>query len=272
MNKNLETYSKYASVPASAKRKIAGGKLKGITDINPMWRIRALTEEYGPCGFGWYTETVRKWLEHGPDGQVVAFVDIRLYVKRGDEWSQGIEGTGGSKFAALFKGSLETSDEAFKMAETDAISVACKKLGFGADVYWEAGSSKYTNPNMNPEPQPQPPTRHYISQKDAHAVYKELERTGVGLKSLLNYYKIARIEQMQQDAYAECMNMLRARPNKVVAPKEEETEVLETSIRLINENELSELHKELMRTGKAPGEITERFGLKSLLEYNHSGM
>lgn len=29
------------------------------------------------------------------------------------------------------------------MALTDAISVACKALGFGADIYWEAGRTKY---------------------------------------------------------------------------------------------------------------------------------
>ena len=39
-----------------------------------------------------------------------------------------------------------TSDECFKMALTDAISVACKALGFGADVYWEADRSKYDKP------------------------------------------------------------------------------------------------------------------------------
>ena len=29
------------------------------------------------------------------------------------------------------------------MALTDAISVACKALGFGADVYWQADATKY---------------------------------------------------------------------------------------------------------------------------------
>ena len=29
------------------------------------------------------------------------------------------------------------------MALTDAISVACKALGFGADIYWASGRTKY---------------------------------------------------------------------------------------------------------------------------------
>ena len=47
-------------------------------------------------------------------------------------------------FKALERGGLYTSDECFKMATTDAISVACKQLGIGADIYWGADSTKYT--------------------------------------------------------------------------------------------------------------------------------
>jgi uncharacterized protein with PIN domain len=32
------------------------------------------------------------------------------------------------------------------MAYTDAISVACKLLGFGADVYWAKDNTKYDKP------------------------------------------------------------------------------------------------------------------------------
>ena len=44
----------------------------------------------------------------------------------------------------VFKGSPETSDECYKMAYTDAIGVAAKALGIGADVYWAAGRTKYS--------------------------------------------------------------------------------------------------------------------------------
>lgn len=37
------------------------------------------------------------------------------------------------------------------MALTDAISVACKALGFGADVYWDADKSKYDKPENKQE-------------------------------------------------------------------------------------------------------------------------
>lgn len=141
---NLYIFNEVRQVPTSAQKKITGGNLNGMTDINPMWRIETLTKIFGPAGIGWYTETISKWLEPGANGEVVAFVDINLYVKVDGEWSKPIQGSGGSKFIANFAKGATTSDEAYKMAYTDALSVACKALGIGADIYWAAGATKYT--------------------------------------------------------------------------------------------------------------------------------
>lgn len=148
---NLAIYNAVRSVPDSAKRRIEAGRLKGKTDINPMWRIKALTETFGPCGFGWKYVITDKRLEQGANGEVAAFLDIDLFVKADGVWSDAIPGTGGSAFVAKEKNGLYTSDECFKMALTDAISVACKALGFGADVYWEADRSKYDKPESKQE-------------------------------------------------------------------------------------------------------------------------
>ena len=141
---NLDIYNSVASVPQNAQKKIGAGRLKGMTDINPMWRIRALTEMFGPCGIGWKYVITDKRIEVGADGVMCAFMDIDLFIKYGDEWSEAIPGTGGNLFVASERGGLHTNDECFKMALTDAISVACKALGFGADVYWSSGCSKYS--------------------------------------------------------------------------------------------------------------------------------
>ena len=144
MSENMKFYNMSRAVPDNAKKIIGAGKIKGFTDINPMWRIQMLTEMFGPCGIGWYIDDVRYWTEEGKDGRVAAFCEIQLYIKVDGEWSKPIEGIGGSMFVNNFKGQPETSDEAYKMAYTDAISVACKALGIGADVYWEAGRTKYS--------------------------------------------------------------------------------------------------------------------------------
>ena len=140
---NMEMYNKLKTVPENAQRQIKGGRLKGMTDIKPMWRIQMLTEVFGICGIGWKTIIKNKEIIEGANGEKIAIVDIDLYVKVDGEWSEAIEGTGGSSFVAKEKEGLYTSDECYKMAYTDALSVACKSLGMGADVYW--GDSKYQN-------------------------------------------------------------------------------------------------------------------------------
>lgn len=143
---NMGLYQQLKSVPDTAKKPIAAGRLKGMTNISPMWRIKRLTEVFGACGIGWYPEITDKRVVDGANDQKIAEVDINLYVKVDGEWSKPIPGTGGSMLVANEKNGLYTSDEAFKMAYTDALSVAAKSLGLGADVYFkeDAGFSEPT--------------------------------------------------------------------------------------------------------------------------------
>jgi hypothetical protein len=155
---NLDIYNKVRVVPKEAQKTISAGRIKGMTDINPMWRIQTLTEIFGVCGFGWkYTITNQRIID-GADNTKCAFVDIDLFVKVDGEWSDAIPGTGGSSYIASESKGLYTSDECFKMALTDALSVACKALGIGADVYWEGGRTKYNN-----APKEDTPTQPYAN-------------------------------------------------------------------------------------------------------------
>ena len=148
---NLSVWDKTRAVPDSALKPINGGRLKGMTDINPVWRLKTLTEQFGLCGIGWKYVIDEKRLEKGGNEEVSAFVDISLYIKVDGEWSAAIPGTGGSSFIAKESKGLYMSDECFKMALTDAISVSCKALGFGADVYWEKDRTKYDKPPQAPQ-------------------------------------------------------------------------------------------------------------------------
>lgn len=149
-NENLQLYERVRSVPANAQKKIKGGRLNGMTDISPMWRIKKLTEEFGPCGFGWYPEIKRTWIEDGANGEKTANVEILLFVKNGNEWSKGIPGIGGSALITKEQKGLYTDDECYKKAYTDALSVACKALGIGADVYWDR-DTKYAAAGNTPD-------------------------------------------------------------------------------------------------------------------------
>ncbi len=84
---NLKIYSQVSQTPTEARKDIQAGRLKGMTDINPMWRIKKLTEVFGVCGFGWKYIITSKRLESGADGQISGFVDIDLFVKIEDKIS-----------------------------------------------------------------------------------------------------------------------------------------------------------------------------------------
>lgn len=136
---NLHIYDIARKIPAHALKEIKAGRLKGMSDINPMYRIKKMTGLFGPCGIGWKYEIVKEWLE-SYGNEVKAFLNINLYYKWNGEWSEAIPGTGGSSFVSQERNGTFVNDECWKMALTDAISVATKALGVAADVYYNADS------------------------------------------------------------------------------------------------------------------------------------
>lgn len=192
-------YDRFSEPPKEALKTISAGKLKGFTDVNPMWRIRALTELFGPAGVGWYTRTTRQWLEAGKDNKIAAFCNLELYVKIDGEWSQPIEGTGGSMFSNVFKGGCDTSDEAFKMAYTDALSVACKSLGIAANVYWQQGRTKYSD--ADPDEQRAKPAQIRQLVDDAAA-------KGVTAEMLLSRVSVDNIEELTNGMVSRLADMV----------------------------------------------------------------
>ena len=154
MEDNLRVWDAVCRPPLSALKTIKGGRLTGKSDINPQWRIRAMTETFGTCGIGWKFTIDRLWTEPGVDGVVFAFAQVSVYVKdgqpgqRGGEWSAPIPGVGGHKLIVDEKGGLYSNDEAYKMATTDALGTAMKMLGVAADIYLgNFDGSKYLTPS-----------------------------------------------------------------------------------------------------------------------------
>jgi len=138
-------YENLASPPADAIKKIDGGKLKGFSDINPQWRYEALTKEFGLCGIGWKFEIANTFTEPVPATQeLMIFVQVNLYVKEGDKWSDAISGFGGDFLIVKDKNGIHGNDEGYKMAITDALGSAAKIIGVAADVYRGRMDSKYS--------------------------------------------------------------------------------------------------------------------------------
>ena len=137
---NMDLWDAVARPPEDALKTITGGRLNGMTDIKPQWRLKAMTEQLGPVGKGWSYTIDRLWTEPAPDDQVFAFALVS--VKVGD--GAPIPGVGGSMLIELQKNGPHCNDDAYKMAVTDALSVALKSLGVAADIYLgKAHGSKY---------------------------------------------------------------------------------------------------------------------------------
>lgn len=208
---NLYFYNIGRKVPEEAKKKIQGGRMNGKTDINPVWRIKKLTELFGPCGIGWYYKSVKEWME-SYENSIAAFVKIELYIKVDGEWSMPIQGTGGSMFVEIQKGSPYVSDECYKMATTDAISVACKQLGIGADVYWDKDPSKYSNSKNNQQPVDQQSDSERKALMDE--LNKELIRTGYGWGAVTKTYKVDNVEFLTKLQIKDCISKIKKQPDK----------------------------------------------------------
>ena len=184
---NLRFYEQGRSVPQDAKKEIRAGRLKGMSDINPMWRMKRLTEIFGPCGFGWKYVIEKQWTENY-GAEVKAFCNVLLYVRDPEtkEWSEPIPGNGGSSIVSQERNGTYVNDEGYKMALTDALSIAMKPLGIGADIWYGEkatghNESKYeaaTREQPQQSQQPQQPAAQ-VHQQPA-AVF-----TGAQLQSAL---------------------------------------------------------------------------------------
>ena len=164
IHKNMRFYGKCQDTPQEARKEIGAGRLKGYTDINPMWRIKRLTEMFGPVGFGWWTQNEKFTFQECSNEEVAVFCELELVVvdPESDAQSHPIKGFGGNKFLVNESKGKYCNDEAMKMAYTDALSIACKSLGFSHDIYYSKDRTKYSLPEeilndtaSNNEPTPE---------------------------------------------------------------------------------------------------------------------
>lgn len=153
---NMRWWEALKQPPADALREIKAGRLKGKSDIDPLWRIEAMTALFGPCGVGWRYTIDRCWREDSGGGVVQCYVQVSIFVRtmipnahvdQPDRyWSDAIPGIGGNHLVQKESAGLHSNDEGYKMALTDALGNAMRNLGVAADVYrgrWDG--SKYAD-------------------------------------------------------------------------------------------------------------------------------
>ena len=147
IKKNMLIYNAGKEVSKDALKSITFGRMKGKTSIDPMWRIKKMTEIFGAKGIGWKTKKIKEdFYKDESTGETIYTIEIELYYKIDDEWSEAVEGVGSHYMFKKEKNSLHFNDEFKKMARTDAEGNAMKSLGIGANVYMGlCDGDKYQN-------------------------------------------------------------------------------------------------------------------------------
>lgn len=118
--------------PRHTKRFQRSGGFSG-TAVKPIWTILRMTEVFGPCGTGWGMEKPEFEMQMGAEEQLVFCTIAVWYLLDGIRGV--VYGVGGDKVIISQKSGLRASDEAYKMAYTDAIGNAIKFIGVAADIH-----------------------------------------------------------------------------------------------------------------------------------------
>lgn len=160
---NLDVWNAVKQAPKTALKPIKFGYLKGKSDINPQWRLQAMTEQFGAVGHGWTYRIVRTWSEACTDGTVMCFTEVAVKTKINGEWGEEFSGIGGSAIVDSNKNGISANDEGYKKSTTDALGVAFKAVGVAADIYLgNFDGSKYKDeaqPQQAPTQPQQAPTQ-----------------------------------------------------------------------------------------------------------------
>lgn len=175
LSKNMRFYQRVMDTPKEAQKSFNNGRFSG-TDINPMWRIKKLSELFGPAGQGWWTRNEKfELVPFEKTGEIAVFCTLELvYVDPETElMSQPITGVGGNMFVTQRKSGLQINDEAYKMAYTDALSIACKSLGFSHDIYFANDRTKYS---MMSDDQPKAETSNAEPDAQAAAIQDRIQK------------------------------------------------------------------------------------------------
>jgi hypothetical protein len=187
---NLVRYNRLSKVPKEALKPIDFGALKGKHSINPMWRIKAMTDEYGPYGEGWEVDYDYDFRGAGAYEMVIVKTFVRAKVD--DQWTPAARGVG----TAMLTNKNGVDDDAIKKALSDSLSVAFKFFGVGGDVYMDiVDGDKY----LERQPQPSAGPKDQVDEPSKKALSNDIQALNSLKKSLRACSDTAAREQFTND-------------------------------------------------------------------------
>lgn len=206
-------YDSLKNPPANAIKPIVGGRLKGKSDINPQWKIEAMTDVFGLCGIGWKHELVKLDTVPLDSGEIMVFMQVNVFVKVNDIWSEPIVGMGGDFLVKKEKSGLVANDEAYKMCYTDALGNALKCVGVAADVYRGIYETKYAKAEPKEEPQKETAKPKEADPKKIDILKNLIKRKGANIANTLAFFKVSKLEELKEADIDKCISQLERKPD-----------------------------------------------------------
>jgi len=206
-----EWFMKNANPPQDAIKPITGGRLKGKSDINPQWRIQALTEQYGICGVGWAYEIKEKeYIDVPATGEKMVFITVHLFIRDWNfpdeyKWIGNGIGIGGDFVIRKEKDGYYANDEGLQMALTDAIGKAAKVFGIANNVYRGKFETKYNRHESNGESA----TDNKASEKQLGLLKSLLTKYKFNAESILKRYNATSLEELTKAQASESINAIK---------------------------------------------------------------
>ena len=139
MTDNLSIWNNLDKPPKEALKTIKGGRLQGKSDINPQWRLKAMTQQFGPCGIGWGYH-IEERIETGMssserDGEKLHIAKVTLWYIWNDRRGE-VEHIGATPFSGKRRsGETFLDEDAPKKSVTDALVKALSMIGFAGDIF-----------------------------------------------------------------------------------------------------------------------------------------
>lgn len=208
-----EWFMKNANPPQDALKPITAGRLKGKSDINPQWRIQALTEQYGICGVGWAYEIKEKeYVDVPATGEKMVFITVHLFIRDWNypdeyKWIGNAIGIGGDFVVKREKEGLHANDEGLAMALTDAIGKACKVFGIANNVYRGKFETKYERQNKSDDDSGF--SSDYASDAQVKAIYALAKKGNIAVGNIVKRYEVSKPEEMSKAQASDAIRILK---------------------------------------------------------------
>lgn len=174
-----------------------------LTCVHPQWRLRRMTEVFGPVGEGWGYEIVERWAEFD-----CAFVRLKVWyihelcmnalTPSPPRWTgEQIGGTTATR----------NPDDSYKSAVTDALGKCVSQIGLAATVYMGQAASEFVEG---------------MAADQMEELMELIEATGTDPARLLHHNKVASFSEMKlSTANANIRTLKRKLENQGAASNED---------------------------------------------------